>query len=101
MSITGHAGAGEKGNDLVCAGASTLGYTLVTVAKCSEEYHPEIHVTDAEIDVQLHTENVGDMCRALTAMDTVFIGYLMMAAQYPENVNATLIEEEDDDGQSD
>lgn len=28
MTVRGHAGAGEKGEDLVCAGATTIAYTL-------------------------------------------------------------------------
>lgn len=94
MNIKGHSGAGEAGKDLVCAGASTLAFTLVTVAKNIPEYRAEIKMSDAEIDIVLHPDE--DQTRGvMIAMDTVFIGFAMMAVTFPDNVSVTLIEEED------
>lgn len=94
MNIQGHSGAGEKGKDLVCAGASTLAFTLATIAENSPEYRPEIKMSDAEIDIVLHPDE--DQARdAMIAMDTIFIGYAMMSTTFPDNVSVTLIEEED------
>jgi uncharacterized protein YsxB (DUF464 family) len=38
FSCIGHAGAGEKGSDLVCAGASALAYGLAENVKQSEAF---------------------------------------------------------------
>lgn len=94
MNIKGHAGAGVKGEDLVCAGASTLASTLVCVAQNSPEYRPDVQVSDAEIDVRLHPDE-DDVRDCMVSMDTVFIGFAMMAVQFPDYVSVTLIEEED------
>ena len=94
MNIKGHSGAGVSGEDLVCAGASTLAFTLVTVAKNSPEYRPSIEMSDAEIDVVLHPDE-DDRRDCMVAMDTIFIGYAMMSTTFSDNVSVTLIEEED------
>lgn len=42
LRIEGHAGAGEAGCDPVCAGASALGFTLLTAADETPGYHTHV-----------------------------------------------------------
>jgi len=46
FSCKGHAGAGERGHDLVCAAASALAYGLIENLEQSEEMLLEGHYTE-------------------------------------------------------
>ena len=48
FSCKGHAGAGEKGKDPVCAGASALAYGLLENLRLSEQMLDEGHAVEDE-----------------------------------------------------
>jgi uncharacterized protein YsxB (DUF464 family) len=77
VRITGHAGCGEIGHDIVCAAVSTLFYTLA-------EYLAERMQTTDEIEpgAAYLTWN-GD---AGEAMEMFRTGIGMVAGSYPEHV---------------
>lgn len=88
MEISGHAGAGAPGADLVCAALTILMRTLEASAEDEASgMQPTLLHRDGYVRVQCrpgkkHTARCREMMR------TVFRGYELMAAQYPENVQA-------------
>lgn len=86
ITVSGHSGFAPAGQDIVCAGVSTLTFTLFEMIKklpqvqglrCGAKngflkiifIHPE---EDTEVK---------------TIIDTVVTGYSMLAEKYPENVS--------------
>ncbi len=95
MEITGHAGAGKKGEDLVCAAASTLTCTLMNVAKDREDNHAEVYVgDDAAVMVQCRPEHP-ELC--LEMFRTLLHGFFILMLKAPENVRIVIEEREETD----
>ena len=98
MRFDGHAGAGEKGNDLVCAGVSTLTGALRAMCEmCEEELVPTIFFGDALCEVTLEPEEKY-RATAILIMRTVFAGCSVLANRYKKNVQVELKEEDDHAG---
>lgn len=94
MRFDGHAGAGEKGSDLVCAGVSTLTGTLRAMCEmCEEELVPTIFFGDALCEVTLEPEEEY-RANAIIVLRTVCAGCCVLAQTYPENVQVELKNEE-------
>jgi len=87
LCIYGHAGAAERGKDIVCAGASALGFTLLAAALEREDYHAAYHMDEAEglLDTRCEPEEAarGD-CRYL--FEIIAGGFEMMATSYADNL---------------
>ena len=83
LSIRGHAGYSHYGNDIVCAGVSAIGYTLLGMLENNSDH----------IDRLDTIENVGDMSifcegdeKIATAFEMAIIGLAQIANQYPNNI---------------
>lgn len=84
LRIEGHAGSAPKGEDLVCAGVSSLGFALLLAAG---DYDADV-VTDEQagvMDVRCRPGplNQGE-CMAM--LGTIAGGLELLAGQYPEYV---------------
>ena len=87
MAVEGHAGAGEKGEDLVCSALSILGWTLVQAA---EDFNMHLYLNDTEgsMDVRCYPdEEDEEKCRYL--FDTLAGGFEMISVKYPDYVRFT------------
>ncbi|MBQ6398248.1 MAG: ribosomal-processing cysteine protease Prp [Oscillospiraceae bacterium] len=85
LRIEGHAGSAPKGEDLVCAGVSALGFTLLLAAG---EYYADI-VTDEDsglMEVTLKPQNVEESAYCFVVMNTIADGLELLAYKYPEYV---------------
>lgn len=89
MTLKGHAGAGVEGQDLICCAVSIITYTLAANVRQMQKRgwisRSAIRLApgDAEISCIPRKEaaaKVGDR------MDTVCMGYLLLARDYPEFV---------------
>ncbi len=83
LRVYGHAGAGRKGEDLVCAGASTLAYTLAaSVAELERERKAE----KSSILLQPGCADIScvprDPAAVQGAFDTVYRGFRLLAKNY-------------------
>lgn len=94
LLLNGHAGAGEVGNDLVCASASILAYTLAY----DVEIHEEMGVLD-NVVIRLDEGNSEIKCHCKTkeaynylrrAFVVISNGFLLLQSDYPENVKAVV-----------
>lgn len=90
LVINGHAGMAEYGQDIVCASASMLAYTLAAgVAEASESgklrNDPFITLSPgfARVICLPFPENEGEV-RAM--YDLILGGYKLLSSQYPDNV---------------
>lgn len=88
MTIKGHAGAAPAGQDLVCAGASTLGFTLIAALMDSKEkFMPNISQQSGDLRIACRPgKSHVTPCRRV--MDTIFTGYEILANDYPDFVIA-------------
>lgn len=87
MRIEGHAGAAPAGGDLVCAGVTILGWTLIAGAEEAPEWkmHLYLNEKDGIMDVRCYPDKEGEArCRDL--FDTIARGYELMAEKYPEYI---------------
>ena len=94
LTASGHAGAGARGEDLICAGVSTLMFTLEAVVMANREaMMPTVVHRDGEITVRcMPGKGARRRCRQI--YETIYTGLQMLSEQYPAYVQ-TRTEEED------
>ena len=82
ISIKGHAGYAEPGKDIVCAGVSTLAYTLIeSVEKLTED---KIDFKEWPGMMEIKFWSLSDKSKVL--VDSFFIGLMLIAGTYPAHV---------------
>lgn len=90
LRLTGHAGAGERGHDVICAAASVLAYTI---AQAMEYMHaegglrkkPRIDFSDGEAAI-VAKPKAETYAEALHAFFIVQVGFSLLAHNYPQFV---------------
>lgn len=91
ITVTGHAGSAPHGHDLVCAGVSTLVYTL---AFHVQELERAGLCADAQVrllpgDAEVACTPLPGQRQAVTAVfDTLWAGFSLLSRQFPEFVSA-------------
>ncbi len=96
LTVKGHAGQAELGQDVICASASILAYTLAQVITTAYRHG------DLESDPIVRLES-GDTQIQCTCKEAVFaeimhtyfvvqVGYMLLAHNYPEFVDFEKIE---------
>jgi uncharacterized protein YsxB (DUF464 family) len=79
LTMMGHAGYAQAGEDIVCAGASTLLFTLLNhLEVMGEDYRAEYNKGYATI--------CADSRPASDAFEVIMTGFRMLATKYPERV---------------
>ena len=82
ITIDGHAGYAPRGQDIVCAGISTLVQTLIQSFEdfCADEI--SYHMKPGWVDIK-H----GDLsAKGIVLVDSFFVGVCMIAERYPDHV---------------
>lgn len=94
LTVEGHALSGEPGQDLVCASASMLIYTLaafvantVNIGFATEKV---IKLESGDAEVSCKVKGAHDMTVALV-FDSICAGFDILAQNYPENVKYEII----------
>lgn len=82
ITVTGHANYAAIGQDIVCAGVSTLVQTLIQSVE-------ELTIDKIQYDMQPGTVDIkfwslSDLTKVL--IDSFFIGIELIASEYPDNV---------------
>ena len=90
MSVQGHAGTAPFGQDLVCAAATMLCYTMAqTVCGMANDgwlaSKPTISLVSGEGDV-IFSPNTAHTKDAELCMDVIRNGYRMLESSYPDAV---------------
>lgn len=90
LVCSGHAGAGEKGNDLVCAGISALTYALLnTLIDAEERGRTRLawKIDEEKGETRIQTIPFSGYWSEITAYYRVtMMGYRALAEHYPENI---------------
>ena len=88
LRIEGHAGAGAKGEDIVCAGLSALAFTLVKAAEHTEDFRAAVTVDEQQglVEVKCRPRGAWGVTKCGVVMDTIAGGFELMADKYPEHV---------------
>lgn len=90
LRVEGHAGAGAKGQDVICAGASMLAYTLAQVLtfmyeEASLHKRPQIKLEEGDTLITARpVEERYNEC--LHAFYVVQVGFALLARSYPQYV---------------
>ena len=99
LRVEGHAGYAEHGNDIVCASASILAYTLAQIVRDVDRFGNLAFPTVVQMDsgdVFISCEAYEDADLAvLKSMFTFAIrGYALLAHNYPQYVELTTVGED-------
>ena len=100
LSVKGHAGMAESGQDIVCSAVSILSYTVAQIVNVMEERHlltegPRISLKngDAEISCECKPNSFDEIEKAFKFAMT---GYTLLVHTYPQfvelNVNGEAIQ---------
>lgn len=85
--VSGHAGAGSEGNDLVCAAVSFLATTCANALQTVAKAKPRVQQADGKLTVILpESERTPE---AHVILDTFRQGAKDLIAAYPRNVRLT------------
>ena len=89
LTVTGHAGAGEPGHDLVCASASILAYTLAAnvanMADNGQVREPIMNMNEGDTEISCNPRH--NLKATVTLVfDTVCAGFDLLAYEYPEHI---------------
>lgn len=82
ITLFGHANYAVAGQDIVCAGVSSLVRTLIRSIEDLTRDEIEYEVSPGWVDIQYG--NLSE--RARTLVDSFFVGICLMADEFPEHV---------------
>ena len=90
LTVEGHAGAAEKGRDIVCAAASVLACTLAAdVQRLTQKgivARSEVYLQAGQAEVWAEPQG-GHRKRVQSLFDDLCAGFTLLASQYPEYVD--------------
>ena len=88
LVLKGHAASAPKGQDLVCAAASALAFTAAEALRDeAERFYPSVVQRPGELRIACEPASGSrKACRRL--LDTIWIGFEVLARDYPTFVKA-------------
>ena len=84
LSINGHANYSDRGNDIVCAAASSLAYALLVFL---ENCPSVLELNSIEHSGEMQIDCIGDKKIVKTAFNMAVIGFLQLEKSYPEHIS--------------
>lgn len=97
-AVNGHAGAGDYGQDLVCAAVSALTLTLASAARALKRQRlREIYVEPGQASIRC-LPGLGGRRDAETVFFAAGVGFSRLAQLYPEFIRVSGIEKAEKDG---
>ena len=97
LAVKGHAGKGPKGEDIVCAAATMLAYTLaqnVTKFRLGLKGRPKIQMKEGDIIVRCRPKD-RHRNQLRLVFETIGEGYKLLAYNYPDAVEYAVTPERD------
>lgn len=87
LRLEGHAGYAEAGQDIVCASASILAYTLASIVDAyGYEVDPNISMESGDTIIECHCKDTVTFCKVADAYYYAKRGYALLAHNYPQYV---------------
>ena len=98
LVIKGHAGQAVKGQDIVCASASILAYTVAQIVKAMEhhgdlECEPVVELNDGDATIICRCKNNLLYTEASHAYFVAQVGYSLLEHNYPQFVELNTVGE--------
>ena len=94
VTITGHAGADEKGKDIVCSAVSILAYTLANAIESSKdmlEEAPVIEIDEGNVKVSCKPKKVF-LATIQRTYWTILCGFELLVSNYGKYVSFNIDE---------
>ena len=93
LKLTGHAGAGEKGKDIICASASMLAYTVAQALQFMYEQgglqkKPHIRLSEGD-SIIVAKPKEDSYAEALHTFFVAQVGFHLLSHNYPQYVSLT------------
>jgi len=94
LKLSGHAGSGFKGHDIVCAAASILAYTIAQIVdaayvKNDLRERPIVHMKEGSVLIRAKPKK--EKCKEMEhAFLVVQTGYELLMHNYPDCVHVNL-----------
>lgn len=86
ITLRGHANYAPHGQDVVCAGVSTLVQTLIQSIEELTQDKIQYSMSPGRVDI-----NYRDLSeRAQLLVNSFFVGAFMIASEYPDNVHIAI-----------
>ena len=85
ITVSGHARYAPTGQDIVCAGVSTLSQTLIKSIEDLTQDNIEYSISLGRVDIKYR--NLSE--RSRTLVDSFFVGICMIVDEFPECVRIT------------
>lgn len=82
ITISGHAGYAEPGKDIVCAGVTALGLTLVRSLEDLTDDKIEYEISPGK--AYIHYGNLSEA--GMLLVDSFFLGICLISADFPEHI---------------
>ena len=100
LKLTGHAGQAKKGEDIVCAGASILAYTVAQALQFMYEQgelqkKPRIKLEEGDTII-VAKPKTDSYAEALHTFFVAQVGYHLLAHNYPQYVTLSSFADSDD-----
>ena len=91
LLVKGHAGQAEIGNDIVCASASILTYTLAQIVLFADEdgelaETPTVDLKSGDATISFRSKNDEIFANMLPTIFTISVGYRLLAQEHPQYV---------------
>ena len=87
FSVTGHAGYGDEGTDIVCAGVSSA--VMLICNAVTVVYGIGADVSIRENEISLRSDGSGDADRLISALQ---LHLEALSEEYPENISVNISE---------
>lgn len=82
ITVSGHAGYAEAGNDIVCAGATALVQGLIRSIEGLTNDQIQYDITPGRADI--YFKNLSDAGKLL--VDSFFLGICLIVDEFPEHI---------------
>ena len=91
LKLSGHAGQAEIGQDIVCASATILAYTVAQIVKVMESNKeltrkPVIKLKKGDIEISCRCKTDEGYAKALHTYFVAQVGYSLLTHNYPQYV---------------
>ena len=98
LTVKGHAGQADRGQDIVCASASILAYTVAQIVKTMEHHgdfkgKPLVELGNGDATIVCRCKNDDLYAEAAHTFFVAQVGYQLLAHNYPEYVDIKVVGE--------
>ena len=95
MTVSGHSGAQEVGQDLICGAASTLSYTLAQTVKfmykAGKTKRPTLILNCGSARIRAKAKTDADYAELVHSYFVVQNGFMLLSANFPDKIDLPVL----------